>query len=118
MRFHHLYKFTKEILSIVRTWRGLWVILHGKDGQVLMPHPFQGLIVEVPLSEFDFIRIERVGIDTESMVLGGDHHPTGPDVFDGLIGPAMAEFQFEGPPPQGQPQELVTQTDAENRFLP
>ncbi len=49
------------------------------------------------------------------MILGGDLHPAGLQVFYRLVGPPMAEFQLEGGPPQGQAQDLMAQTDAENR---
>ena len=51
------------------------------------------------------------------MVLGGDHHLAGFQIFDRLIGSPMAEFQFECPSTKGQPQKLVAQTDAEDRFF-
>ena len=101
IRFHHLHEFTKEILSVVGPWRGLGVILDGKDGKFLMPHPFERSVIEVQLCDFDLIGIERVGIDRESMILRGDHDPTGLEVLDRLIGPPMAEFQFERPSTKG-----------------
>ena len=93
------------------------MILDGEDGKVLMPHSFDRPVIEVHLCDFDLIGIERFGIDTESMVLGGDHHPAGFEVFDRLIGSPMAKFQFECPSTKGQAQKLVTQTDAKNRFF-
>ena len=92
VKFHHPYEFTKKVLGVVRAWGGLWVILHGKDGQVLMPHPFKRPVIEVYLCEFDLLRIERIWVNTESVVLGGDHHPAGLEILDGLIGSAVAEF--------------------------
>ena len=41
-----------------------------------MPHPFQGLVVEIDLGEFDLFRIQRIGVNTEPMILGSDHHLT------------------------------------------
>ena len=117
MELHHLHKFTKEILSVVGPRRGLWVILNGKNGKVLMPHSFDRSVIEVHLCDFDLIGIERVGIDRESMVLGRDHYPTGLEVFDRLIGSPMAKFQFECPSAKGQAQKLVAQADAKDRFL-
>ena len=117
MELHHLHKFTEEILSVMGPWRGLGVILDGKDGKILMPHPFERPVIEVHLCDFDLIGIERVGIDRESMVLGGDHYPTGLEVFDRLIGSPMAKFQFECSSTKGQAQKLVTQADAKDRFL-
>ena len=117
MELHHLHKFTEEILSVVRPWRGFGMILDGEDGKVLMPHSFDRPVIEVHLCDFDLIGIERFGIDTESMVLGGDHYPAGLEVFDRLIGSPMAKFQFECPSTKGQALKLVAQTDAEDRFF-
>jgi len=101
IEFHHLHKFTEEVLSVMRPRRSLWMILYRKDGQGLMSHPFKGLVIEIDLREFDLIRIERIGVHTESMVLGGDHHPTRFDFFDRLIGSPVAKFQLECPSTKG-----------------
>ena len=93
------------------------MILDGEDGKVLMPHSFDRPVIEVHLRDFDLIGIKRFGIDTESMVLGGNHYPTGLEVFDRLIGSPMTKFQFKCPSPKGQAQKLVAQTDAEDRFF-
>ena len=117
VELHHLHEFTEEILSVVWPWRGLGMILDGKDGKVLMPHPFDRPVIEVHLCDFYLIGIERFGIDTESMVLGGDHDPTGLEVFDGLVGSPMAKFQFECLSTKGQAQKLMTQADTKDRCL-
>src|ERR1043166_8699149 len=49
------------------------------------------------------------------MVLGCDLYFAGPQIFDGLISAAMAKFQFESRPAQGQPKNLVSETNSENR---
>ena len=61
MELHHLHKFAEEILGVVGPWRGLGMILDGKDRKVLMSHPFTRLVIEVDLGQFDLVGIEGIG---------------------------------------------------------
>ena len=49
------------------------------------------------------------------MVLGSDGHLSGAKVFDGLIGAAMSEFQFERLAAKGERENLMSETYAEKR---
>jgi hypothetical protein len=93
------------------------MILDREDRQFLVPHPLRRTVIEIDLGQFDFFSVQGIGIHTKPVILGSDHDPSGPKIFDGLIGSSMAEFQLEGPSPHGEPEELVSQTDSEDRFL-
>jgi hypothetical protein len=57
MRLHHLYKFSKEVLGIMRPWRSFGVVLHREDRESFVPHAFEGLVVEIDLGQFNLRRI-------------------------------------------------------------
>ena len=65
-----------------------------------------------------FFRIQRIGINAESMILRGDRDLSCSKILDRLIGSPVAELEFKGPPPEGQSQELMAQTDPEDGSLP
>ena len=46
------------------------------------------------------------------MILAGDLDFLGFQVFDGVVGTAVAEFQFKRGAAQGQAEDLMTQADA------
>ena len=64
-------------------------------------------------------RLQTVGqaclIDRKAVVLARDHHPPGPQVLHRVIGPVVPELHLDGTRPARQPQQLVSQTDAEER---
>ena len=55
----------------MRAGGGLGVVLHAEDGQALVPHALEGLIVQVDVAELD-VGGKRGGVDGEAMILGGD----------------------------------------------
>ena len=67
------------------------------------------------MGNFDCIRAKAIHIHGESVVLGGDLHLAGNQILDRLVGATVSEFQFVGTPAQSQTQNLVAQTDAEDR---
>ena len=66
-----------------------------------MADPFNGKVVQVDVSDRGKIP-DRLRIDGKAMILRGDFHPAGLFVQDGLICPAMAEFQLENLRPARQ----------------
>ncbi len=101
VEFHHPNKISKKILGVMRSRRRFGMILHGEDGEPLVSHPLRSTIVEIDLGQFDLLWIERLRVDTEAMVLGGDHHPTRSQIFDGLVRTSMTKLEFERPAPEG-----------------
>src|SRR5260370_27803169 len=90
------------------------MILDTKDGFVFVSHSLDGLVVQVDAVDRD-LRRQACRFDCEAMVLRGDLDFAGFEVLDGLIGAAMAKFQFESLAPKGLPQDLVTEANPKDR---
>src|SRR5947209_7696852 len=61
--------------------------------------------------------LQRCAVYGEAVVLAGDFHAAGVEVFDGLIAAAMAEFKFVGCGANRAAEELVAEANAENGDL-
>ena len=102
------------MLSIVRTGRGLGVILDGNDGQRFVAHAFDALVVEIDVSDLDFSR-QAVSPDREAVIVGSNLDVSIAKVFDRLIAAAMTKRKFESLPAKRASQQLVAKTNAESR---
>ena len=83
-----------------------------------MAKSLQRLIVQVHMSELDLAIVQRLRIHGKTVVMRGDLDLSRNQVLDRLVPSSMPELELIGLPPQGQPQELVAQTDPEQRSLP
>jgi len=90
------------------------MILHAEQGQILVAHAFVGVVVQVDVRDFDVARRERFRIDAETMILRGDFHLAGEQVFDRVIRAVMPEFQLECFAAEGEAAKLVPKADAED----
>src|SRR6185312_16596408 len=61
----------EEVAAVVRPGGRLGVVLHARDRQSGVAEPFQGLVVEVDVAEFDVGR-EGARVDCKAVVLGRD----------------------------------------------
>src|SRR5690242_6032008 len=61
---------------------------------------------------------DGIRVDRESMVLRGDLNPTRSHVHHGMVRTVMAEAEFVSFAAKGEPDDLMAEADAENRFLP
>ena len=104
----------EEVQAVVRTGRGLGVILDAEDRQPLVPQPFEGLVVQVDVAGLD-VGGQRGGVDGEAVVLRRDLDLAGPLVADRVIGAAVAELELEGLGAERLAEELVAQADPEDR---
>ena len=114
---HHGREAVEQVGRIVRAGTGFGVVLHGQDRPVLVHKTLQGLVVEIHVRGHPAARFERVGRHGEAVVLRSDFHTSSGEVADGLVGPAVAEFELEGLRPQGQSEQLMAQANAEDRHL-
>ena len=48
-----LQEFLEVIPSVMGTWGSLWVILHGKNREISVPNPFDGVVIEVKVGDFE-----------------------------------------------------------------
>ena len=93
------------------------MILHTEDRVTAVAHPFDSVVIQVEMSDCDLRVGERVGVDTEAVVLGSDFHFVGAVVYDGVIGSVMAELELVGFAAEGEAENLMTETDAEDGNL-
>src|SRR5579864_3882481 len=93
------------------------MILYAEHGFVAMAETLQRLVVQIDVREFDRILVERIGINRESMIVRSDLYFLSNFVDDRMIRASMPELQLVGLPSQRQTQNLVTEADAEHRFL-
>lgn len=71
-------------------------------------------IVEIEVGNLD-IFTEGLRFDRKSMILTGDFYRASQSC--GLVESSVAEFEFKCFRPQGQAQNLMSHTDAENRLV-
>ena len=68
------------------------------------------------MSDFYIIGF-RFRVDGKTVVLRGNFDLAGGVIDNGLVGTTMTEFQFESLASTSQAQQLMAETDAENRDL-
>jgi hypothetical protein len=71
-----------------------------QKAQVSVPESFQGVVIEIDMSNFHIIFIQTGYINGKTMVLRSNLHLPGNQVFNRLIGSPMTKFQFECLAPQ------------------
>ena len=92
------------------------MVLHAKYRLRFMSHAFDSLVVEIdPINSYVVRQCFRV--DGKSVILRSDGNFAAPQIFYRLIGPAMAEFQFERRPAEGKAKNLMAETYPEDRFF-
>src|SRR2546421_6158087 len=112
MPLHQFDKTSEMMFGVVRPRCGFGVILDGEDGQLLVAHAFDAVVVEVDVCDFNFGR-ETVGCNREAVIVRSDLDRAGGAFKDRLIAAAMTEAQFIGRAAEGTPQELMPEADAE-----
>ena len=90
------------------------MVLDGENREISMSEGFAGAVVEVDLCDDDVWVFEGIGVGGEAVVLGGDEDFACGEVFDGLVGAAVAEFEFVGFSAEGVGEDLVAEADAED----
>ena len=100
----------------MRAGRSFGMILDTEDRQFLVAHSLDCAVVQVDVSYFN-LGGERRRIHRETVILRGDGYFARAQVFDRLIGAAMAKFQFECRAAKSEPKNLMTKTNPEDWFL-
>jgi len=93
------------------------VVLDAEDWELDVAQAFDGVVVEVNLSDLGAVFLEAGGVGGETVVLGGDGDFSGLEVFHRLVAAAVAEFEFKGRTAEGVREHLVAEADAENRVI-
>src|SRR5688572_14855702 len=78
--------------------------------------PLEGTVEERDVRRPQVLR-KRGGIDGKTMVLAGDHHLSGIEIFHRMVRAVVAELHLERLRARGEAHELVPETDAEHRDL-
>src|SRR5882672_1947161 len=99
----------------MRSRRGLGVILHGQHRLALVPETFQRLVVEIDVCVFDLVRVQRIGVDREAMILRRDLDASAAKILDRMIAAAMSELQLVRAAAEREAEELMAEADAEDR---
>ena len=71
------------------------MILHGEHRQRFVAKAGDGVVVEVYVRYLD-IGGQRIGVDREAVIMGGDLDLAGSQVFYWLVAAAVAEFHLVG----------------------
>src|SRR5919201_6474256 len=96
--------------------RSLGMILHTEDRQFLVAHTFHRAVIQINVRDFH-IRRKRLRIDCESVILCGNGDFAGAQILHWLVRAAMAKFQFECRSAECESENLMTETNAEDRLL-
>ena len=98
----------------MRAGRGFGVVLDAEDGLAPVAETFERLVVQVDVGDVDVVRVERIGIDREAVVVRGDFDALGELVHHGMVGAAVAELQLVGLAAQREAEDLMAEADAED----
>src|SRR5439155_3249983 len=115
-RVNHAGKSMKQVERIVGS-RGCFGVK--LDAERLLRRSSQtlaGLVVQVDVGRLDSGR-KRGEVDAEAVVLRRDLHAPRRDVLDRLIRAAMTELELVGLRAESERENLVPETDAEDRFF-
>src|SRR5213595_2082193 len=111
---HHLGKSLKQVRRVVRAGRRLRVILHAEEWQRFVAQAFERLVVQVHVGERDFARLERIRIDSETVVLRRDFHLLRFQIQHRMVPAVVAELQLVGAAAEREADDLVAEADAED----
>ena len=88
----------------------------GRNLQVL--HPFQRVVIQVYMRKPNRHVRKRIRIDAVAVILRSDLYSACCEVLYRLICPSVSELEFECTTPERKSHHLVSEADAEYRFLP
>src|SRR5207249_2453820 len=113
------------------SWGGFRMILNREHRMVQTSHPFNCIIVQTEMADRHRAVLglhdrpvprgcmaHTWHLDCEVVVLRSDLHLPRPQVHHRVIGPMVAELQFVGVEPHGQPENLMSQANAEDGSPP
>ena len=106
----------EQVVAVVRSGGRFGVVLDAERLQLLVADAFNGLIVQVDVSDFGPFR-QGVDVEREAVILRGNLDLSGLLVEDRLIRPPMTELQLERLAAQSESEQLLPQADAKNRLF-
>ena len=114
---HQLAELLEQIAAVVRAGRRLGVVLHAEQRAAPVPHPLEGLVVEVDVRRLpgraaaSSMRTAKPWFCVVISTLLVRWLSTG------WLAPRWPNFSLNVLPPRARPQQLVAQADAEHRLL-
>src|SRR5688572_9613120 len=100
---------------IMRAGARLGMELHRAHVERLVPEALERAVEEAPVRDLDLAGRGAGGGHREAVVLARDEHPSGGDVEHRVVRAPMAEMELLDPEAEREPEELVPETDAEDR---
>ena len=104
----------KQGLQIMGPRTCLRVPLEAECRTIDQLNPLQAAIEQRAVSGSD-MGGQTLLVNSKTMILTGNQHPSGVQFLHGMVGAMMTEFHLHRSRPCGQPQQLMPQTDAKNR---
>src|SRR5947208_15905048 len=93
------------------------MILNAERRQGTVFETFDGVVVQIDVSDVDLVQVQAFRIDSETVILRRDLHLFPLHVQDRMVSAMMAEFQLECRAAEGETHDLMSQADSEDRFL-
>ena len=99
----------------MRSGACLRVVLHAQQRHGAVAQAFQCLVIQIDVGQLNLVRVQRVRVDRVIVVLACNLDPARGKLLDRVVAAVVAEFQLERPAAERLPDELVAETDAEDR---
>src|SRR5687768_13678526 len=116
---NRVHELEEEWPRVVRPWRRLGVILHGKDRLLAVLQPFHGAVVQIHVrylerwgARYPFL----VALHGEPMVLRRDQDASGGKLLDRMIPTAVAVRHLHGRAAECQAQQLMAEANPKHRY--
>src|ERR1700756_719551 len=82
-----------------------------------MPQTFEGVVIQIDMGQVYLALLQRIRIDGEVMVVRGDLDLAVVRLLYRMIAAMVAELQLVTPAPKRETDQLVAETDTEDRLL-
>src|SRR5258706_8985597 len=112
--FYEFHEVVEEVVRIVRSGRGLRMILDAEHRLAAMPETFQRLIVQVDVRQLHFTLVQRIGVHREAVIVGGDLNLLRHVIQHGMIRAAVPELELVSLAAHREAKNLMAQADAED----
>src|SRR5437899_9669954 len=104
----------EQMIRVVRTRRGLRMVLDGKRRQLAMTQSLARAVVEIDMGRHPARTLHRFRFHREAVILRGDLHLAGHEILYRMVRAVMPEGQLVRPATRSEAEDLVAQTDAKD----
>ena len=113
----HPRKIIEKEREIIRTGCRLRMKLHREQGKLPVIKTLEGLVIKIDEIRLHLVRFKGIRNHRVTVILHGDLDLAGPRIEYRMVAPVMTEPQLFRPASKGQPGQLVTKADTENRIF-